>query len=310
MTIPLPDLQMHELADWVRVVAAAGYTDLWTGEAVIADAFAMLSVAATVAPRLRVGTAVVPAFTRAPGLLATSAATLASLAPGRCTIGVGASSVAVVQRWGGIPYERPYQRTRDVVQFLRAALGGARVTREYETFAVEGFRLVQPPEIPPRLLVAALRPAMLGLARRMADGAVLTWVSPDDVRRMVGRLGPDAEVVVWVSVCPSADADRVRDVMRPRVAEYLTVAGYAASQEWLGRGDVLRQVWDAWADGRRADAVAAVPDALIDELVVHGSVQHCRERLEEYYAAGATSLAISPVALQHDPTWCVKELAP
>lgn len=310
MTIPLPDLQMHELADWVRVVAAAGYTDLWTGEAVIADAFAMLSVAATVAPRLRVGTAVVPAFTRAPGLLATSAATLASLAPGRCTIGVGASSVAVVQRWGGIPYERPYQRTRDVVQFLRAALGGARVTREYETFAVEGFRLVQPPEIPPRLLVAALRPAMLGLARRMADGAVLTWVSPDDVRRMVGRLGPDAEVVVWVSVCPSADADRVRDVMRPRVAEYLTVAGYAASQEWLGRGDVLRPVWDAWADGRRADAVAAVPDALVDELVVHGSVQRCRERLEEYYAAGATSLAISPVTLQHDPAWCVKELAP
>jgi probable F420-dependent oxidoreductase len=312
LTLPVPGMALAAHASWLRTVADAGYTDVWAGEAMVADAFALLAVATVVAPELNVGTAVVPAFTRAPGLLAVSAATLATLAPGRCTIGVGASSATVVQRWGGVPYVQPYQRTRDVLRFLRAALAGQRVTAEYETFAVEGYRLPSPPAVPPRLLAAALRPAMLGLAAREADGAVLTWVSPADVRRMTALLRPGQSAVVWVSVCPSTDAERVRDAMRPLVAEYLTVPGYAASQEWLGRAGVLRPVWDAWADGRRRDAVAAVPDALIDEFVVHGSPQRCRDRLEQYYAAGATSLALSLVTgdmTGGDPVTAVAALA-
>ena len=115
--------------------------------------------------------------------------------------------------------------------------------------------------------------------------------------------------MTWVSVCPSSDAERVRDAVRPNVAEYLTVSGYAASQEWLGRGDLLRPVWDAWADGRRRDAVAAVSDELVDEFVVHGTPERCRERLAEYAAAGSTALALSFVALDRDPISCLVEMA-
>ena len=266
VAIPELGVPINEHPDWFRTVEGLGYQELWCGEALHADAFALLAIAAAVAPSLRVGTGVVPAFTRAPGLLAVSAATLASLAPGRAAVGVGASSVAVVERWGGVPYIAPYQRTRDVVRFLRAALGGQRVTEKYETFEIDGFRLPLPPDTPPALLVAALRPAMLRLAGREAEGAILTWVSPDDVRTMRAHMieaagGADRELVVWVMACPSTDAAAVRDHLRPSVAAYLNVAGYAASQEWLGRGAVLAPVWSAWADGRRRDAIAAVTDA-------------------------------------------------
>lgn len=313
ITFPAEGLGLGEHAAWLRSVAAAGYTDLWAGEAMAADAFALLAMASVIAPSLNVGTAVVPAFTRGPGLLAVSAATLASLAPGRCTIGVGASSVAVVERWGGVPYERPYHRTRDVVRFLRAALRGERISVEYDTFSVDGFRLPNPPQVPPDLLIAALRPGMLRLAAREADGAVLTWVSPSDVRRMASYVRADTadrRLVVWVSVCPSTDTGLVRDTMRPRVAEYLTVGGYAASQQWLGRENLLRPVWDAWANGRRRDAVAAVSDELVDEFVVHGSPARCHERLQQYYDAGATDLALSLIPLHFDPTECAAQLAP
>ena len=270
-------------------------------------------MATAVISRMNVGTAIVPAFTRAPGLLAVSAATLAGLAPARCTIGVGASSIAVVQTWGGVPYELPYERTRDVVRFLRQALTGQRVSVDYPTVKVDGLRLVQPPAVAPDLLIAALRPSMLRLAGRDADGAVLTWVSPADVRRMAPYVqagGTDRRVVVWVSVCPSTDAERVRDRMRPFVAEYLNVAGYAASQDWLGRAGVLDPVWTAWRDGRRRDAIAAVPDSLIDEFVVHGSPDRCRARIGEYFDAGATSIALALVALDTDPTAAAIALAP
>ncbi len=310
LAFPLVGIGLDGYSPVLRAAVHAGFQDVWAGEAQVADAFAFLATAAVLAPELAVGTAVVPAFTRGPGLLAVSAATLAGLAPGRTTIGIGASSFAVVQSWGGLAYEHPYQRTRDVLRVLRAALTGERVSQHFETFEVDGFRLAMPPTVPPRLLIAALRPTMLTLAAREADGAVLTWVSPDDVRRMRAYLGPTQSVVTWVSVCPSTDAARVRDAVRPQVAEYLTVAGYAASQEWLGRSDVLRPVWDAWADGRRRDAVAAVTDSLIDEFVVHGSPEHCRERLAEYGAAGASELALSIVPLDRNPIACIEALAP
>lgn len=313
ITLPVLGLGLRDHRDWLRVVEAAGYTDLWSGEATVADAFGMLAMASTVVTRLNLGTAIVPAFTRAPGLLAVSAATLAALAPARCTIGIGASSVAVVQNWGGVPYEHPYQRTRDVVRFLRQALTGERVTVDYPTVKIDGLRLVHPPAVQPDLLIAALRPSMLTLAGRDADGAVLTWVSPADVRTMAPYVtagGADRRLVVWVSVCPSTDAKRVRDQMRPFIAEYLNVAGYAASQTWLGRAAQLTPMWEAWRAGRRRDAVAAVPDALIDELVVHGSPERCRARLAEYFDAGATSIAVSLVALDVDPTTAAVSLAP
>lgn len=310
LTFPVPRVALGEYAPVLRTAVACGYTDIWAGEALAADAFAFLAMAATVAPELRVGTSVVPAFTRAPGLLAVSAATLAAFAPGRTTIGIGASSTTVVERWGGVEYRQPYQRTRDVLRFLRPALAGDRVSVDLETFAIDGYRLWNPPAVPPQLIIAALRPAMLGLAAREADGVALTWVSPADVGRMSGYLGAEQTKLVWVSVCPSTDAAKVRDAVRPAVAEYLTVAGYAASQEWLGRGDLLRPIWQAWADGRRRDAVAAVPDSLVDEFVVHGSAERCRDRLEQYYSAGATSLALSIVDVGLDPLACIEALAP
>jgi probable F420-dependent oxidoreductase len=312
ITFPVVGLPPAEHAEWLRAVESAGYTHLWAGEAMVADAFAMLAMASVVAPTLHLGTGIVPAFTRAPGLLAVSAATLANLAPGRCTIGIGASSVAVVQSWGGVRYEQPYQRTRDVARFLRAALTGDRVTAQYETFEVDGFRLVNPPEYVPPILIAALRPTMLGLAGREADGAVVTWVAPDDIRKMAPYVhagGVGRQIVAWASVCVSTDADGVRDRMRPFVAEYLNVAGYAAFQEWLGRGGVLQPMWTAWADGRRRDAVAAVPDHVIDELIVHGPAAYCRERLTEYLDAGVTCLAISLMPFDLDPTTAAVELA-
>jgi probable F420-dependent oxidoreductase len=313
IAFPADGVPLADHVGWLRAVEDAGYTHLWAGEAMAADAFAMLAMASVVAPSLHLGTAVVPAFTRAPGLLAVSAATLAALAPGRCTVGIGASSVAVVERWGGVPYTSPYERTRDVLRFLRPALAGARVSERFATFAVDGFRLANPPAVPPDLLVAALRPRMLGLAAELADGAVLTWVSPADVERMavhVRALDPAHRIVVWVTVCPSTDGAAVRDRMRPVVAEYLNVAGYAGSQRWLGRADTLTPIWEAWTAGRRRDAVAAVPDSLVDEFVVHGSVPACRERLAEYCAAGASELVVSVLPLDADPTECARRLAP
>src|SRR5918996_1532001 len=249
MTIPFDNVPLHEQRDWIVELADLGYTDVWSSEANGADAFTPLALASVWAPSLRLGTAIVPAFTRGPGCLAQSAGSLAQAAPGRVALGVGTSSNVIVEGWNGIPFEQPYQRTRDVVRFLRQALAGEKVTGEFDTFSVRGFKLGVLPEQPVPILIAALREGMLRLAGREGDGAIINWLSADDV----------------TTVAPIVhDAATVRGMGRFAIAAYLNVPVYAAFHDWLGRGDVLADMWRLWKEGDRKAALAAIPDSLVD----------------------------------------------
>jgi probable F420-dependent oxidoreductase len=304
MTVPLPG-HLHAQRDAIRELAELGYSDVWSGEADAADGFTPLVLAAAWEPRLRLGTAIVPAYTRAPALMAQSVASLADAAPGRVAVGIGSSSNVIVERWNGIPFVEPYKRTRDMVRFLREALTGEKVSRRYDTFAVDGFRLGIRPEVPPAILVAALRPGMLRLAAREADGPIINWLSAADVRTVVAEVraaadGADREIVARIFVCPSVNADRVRAAARYAIAAYLNVPVYAEFHRWLGRGDALGAMWEAWSAGDRKAALAAIPDAVVDDLVVHGTPAECRAHIQRYFDAGVTTSSLMVLSLDPD----------
>ena len=295
LTVPLTGLSLPDHADLVRALPSWGYTDVWSSEVAGTDAFTPLALASTWTDRLRLGTAIVSAFTRGPALLAMSAAALAEAAPGRFVLGLGAASPAVVTSWNGIGFDRPYLHTRDVLRVVRAALAGERVSLAGPTLTVEGFRLERPPIDAPPILLAALRPQMLALAGREADGAILNWLGAADVARCVAAVdAPGAEIVARIFVCPTEDTHHARAVGRRLIAAYLTVPAYAAFQEWLGRD--LSALQTAWAAGDRRGAVAAIDDDVVDALIVHGSPEHCRELVSDYVTAGVTTpvLAVLP----------------
>jgi probable F420-dependent oxidoreductase len=288
ITIPFDGISLADQRVLVEQLPALGYTDVWTGEANGTDGFVPLALAAVWAPSLNLGTAVVPVYTRGPGLLAVHAATLAELAPGRFFLGIGSSSDVIVEQWNAGRFIEPYKRVRDTVRFLRKALAGERVDEEYETFAVRGFRLMRPPAVPPAILVAALRPGMLRLAGREADGAIINWLGADDVPRVAAEVGEGKELVARIFVCPTDDADRARGIGRFAVAAYLNVGVYAAFHRWLGRGEQLEGMWRAWEAGDRKRALELIPDEVVDALVVHGSPAECREHIDRYVANGVT----------------------
>jgi len=313
MTLPLPG-HLHAQRDQLVELADLGYTDVWSAESDSTDGFTPLALVAAWEPRLRLGTAIIPAFTRAPACLAQSVASLADAAPGRFAFGIGTSSNVIVERWNGVPFVEPYKRTRDMVRFLKEALGGEKVSQTYDTFTVQGFKLGVRPEIAPKILVAGLRPGMLRLAGREADGAIINWLSAEDVTKVapiVQAEGPDKEIVCRIFVCPSADTEAVRAGARFAIAAYLNVPVYAAFHEWLGRGDVLGGMWEAWRAGDRKAALDAIPDHVVDELIVHGTPAQCRARIQEYFDNGVTtsSLALMPLA-PFDFAEAVRALAP
>jgi probable F420-dependent oxidoreductase len=310
ITVPFPEVPLAEHRELYEEIAALGYTDLWSAESGSFDAFTPLVLAAAWTPTLRLGTAIVPVYTRGAATLAQSVAAMCSAAPGRFALGIGTSSNVIVENWNGIPFEKPYQRVRDTLRFLRAALAGEKVTADYETFSVKGFRLGASVDEMPPLLVAALRPGMLRLAGREGDGAIINWLGADDVPTVVQHVGDGKEIVARVFVLPTEDRDVVRAVGRRSIAAYLNVPVYAAFHEWLGRGEVLRPMWDAWRAGDRATATEAIPDDVVDQLIVHGSPADCRAHLARYAENGVTTTAPMILGSLDDTRRMIRELAP
>src|SRR5215470_12313854 len=261
ITLPLPGIALADQREIVAGLPGLGYTDAWSSEVNGTDAFTPLVLAAQWASELRLGTAIAPIYTRGPAVLAMSGAALAGLAPGRFVLGIGTSSPAVVERWNAAELDRPYQRARDMLSFLRQALTGEKVTEEYETFRVDGFRLEPAPAAPPALALAALRPQMIRLAAAKADAAITNWLAPHDV-------------------------PMVRAVAVP---------AYAAFHAWLGRGEAMAPMQDAWAAGDRKRALEVIGDEVVDDLIVHGAPQACRERVAEYQAKGLDTPVIAVV---------------
>ncbi|WP_086849640.1 LLM class F420-dependent oxidoreductase [Amycolatopsis kentuckyensis] len=310
LTIPLTGVPLTAHRELVEQLPDLGYTDAWTAETAGTDAFTPLVLASQWAPQLRLGTAIVPVYTRGPGLLAMQAATVAELAPGRFVLGIGASSPVIVSGWNAADFSEPFARSRDTLRFLRSALAGEKVSEKYDTFAVSKFRLERPADPPPSIMLAALRPGMLRLAAREADGAITNWLAASDVPRVRSVVGPEVELAARIFVCPTEDAEAARGLGRMLISSYLTVPVYAAFHDWLGRGEALAPMHEAWAAGDRQKANQVIPDAVVDELVIHGSVESCREQVQAYVDNGLTTPIIALLPTGEDPFEQVRGLAP
>ena len=286
---------LAEHAEIAREAERGGYTDAWSLEVDGIDCFSPLAVVG-LATGMRVGTAIANVYTRGPATLALCAAGVAEIAPGRFCLGIGAGSQPVVETWNGGTFDRPATRVREMVQFLRSALAGERVVFRGETFSVDGFRLTRPPTHPIPIHVAALRPGMLRVAGELADGAILNWLSPDDVPKSVSvvreaarKAGRDPDAIeitarLMINVDPPTPASDL--AARRLIAGYLNVPVYRAFQEWLGRTDALGPMWEAWSRGDRRGAMAAIPERVVRDLIPQGAMADIRARVRCYLDAG------------------------
>jgi probable F420-dependent oxidoreductase len=313
MAIPLESLPLGEQKGWIQELESLGYEDLWSSEAQDCDGFTPLVLASQWAPSMRLGCAVFPVQTRGAALMAMSVASICQAAPGRFVMGIGSSSEFVVEHYNGIPFRKPYQYTRDTALFLREALTGARISRDYECFSVKGFRLRREVPEPPPILIGALRPGMLELAGRVGDGAILNWVSPDDLPKIVPHVkkhGEDKEIAVRTVVCPTDDVEKARAVARMWIAGYFQVATYKEQQKWLGRGPQLEPMWKLWAEGDRGGAMRAIPDEVVDGLYSIGQPDAIRAHLQRFFANGADTVIIASLETVCDPREAARLIAP
>jgi probable F420-dependent oxidoreductase len=315
LSLELPGVPITGHAEVVRAAEQAGYTDAWPGEVSGYDAFTPLTVAAAATERMRLGTGVVGVFTRGPGILAQHAATLQNLSGGRFCLGIGSSSNVIVERWNGVPFDKPLTKVRETIEYLRAALAGDR--------APGGFKLEQPPEQPVPIVVGALRERMLQTAGELGDGAFLNFLplaSVDkvvaEVRKGEGAAGKESGSVETFCrfFCIQGDREQALGLARFMFCAYATVPVYEKFFRWLGHGDAIDPMVDAWRGGDRAKALELAPTDLIEDVFVLGDAGEQRKRLEAYVEKGVNTpvLLIVPASGTRDGGYgeLVESLAP
>lgn len=310
LSVPILGYTLPEHVALAKEAEALGYPDAWSFEVDGQDCFTPLAVMA-LSTNMRLGTAIANVYSRGPATLAQSAASIADLAPGRFEFGIGSGSQPIIEMWNSGKFIKPATRVKEMVQFLRPALAGERVVFKGQTFHVDGFRLSQPPAIAPKIHVAALREGMLKVAGEVGDGAIINWLSAEDVKKSVavvreaaaaaGRDPSQIEITARLMVNidpPSPEADVMR---RRHINAYLNVPVYKSFHQWLGRSELLRGMWESWDAGDRKGAVANTPDKVVDDLIVHGTAEQRHEHVQRYLDAGVDTAFLSWFTFEPDP---------
>jgi probable F420-dependent oxidoreductase len=302
LTIPFSGVPLAAHGDLFRRIEAAGYDDVWTSETAGYDGFTPLALAAVHTERLRLATGVVNPFTRGPAVLAQHCAALADASGGRFVLGLGSSSNVVVERWNGVPFEKPLSRMRSAIEALRPVLAGER--------GPGGFKLDTAPEAPVPIVVAALRGKMLGLAAELGDGAFTNFLPLSGTRQVAEAFGAPEKELVCRFFCFPAPADEALPAARRMLVAYATVPVYTAFFRWLGWSERIDPMLAAWEDGDRRRAVELVPDELVREVFLFGDAAAQRERLQAFAEGGITTFVLTPVCEPDAVARFVDDLAP
>lgn len=307
ISLPLPGVDLAETPALVAEAARWGYRAAWASEVAGPDFASLLgAVAAGVEAPLDLGVAVVPVQTRSPWLLAATAASLAQLARGRFTLGLGTSSEVIVEQWSGAPFERPLAQLRETTEVVRRMLGGERVSHAGQFVRTSGYRLFAPPPQPVPIVLGALNPRSLRQAGEVGDGVCLNQLGPEHLPAVLaevragatdagGELGEEFAVIARLFCWVTDDLAGARDVVRRTFAPYVATSVYNRFYRWLGFEEEAEAVLAAFARGDRAGAAAAMSDSLVDTVTSVGNAEHVATRVAAFAEAGVTVGVIAPV---------------
>lgn len=289
-----------------------GFDDVWFADGGGQDALTLAGAVALKTSRVRIGTAVVPVYTRTPALFASTAMTLSHLAPNRFILGLGASSHAMIEGWHGMKLEKPLTRVKETTQLVRAMLAGEKSDFQGATLQSQGYRVNPPMQGHVPIYLAALREKMLEMAGEVGEGVVLNLFPVEALPVMIkhveigakraGVTLAEREVVCRHQVAVIEDEKgraAARDAFRKSFAPYYATPVYNRFLVWCGYQSVAETITEGWKAKDRARTTGALSDELVDRIAVIGTAEECRQRVLELAKTGVNTHIISP--LSEDP---------
>jgi F420-dependent oxidoreductase-like protein len=312
----------QEQLDLVLEAEKLGYDSVWTAEAYGSDAATILAWLAGQTERVKLGSAIFQMPGRSAAMTAMTAATIDQLSDGRMLLGIGSSGPQVAEGWHGQRFGKQLQRTREYIAVVRMALARERVVFDGETLQLplpdgpgKALKLtIAPVQERMPIYLAAIGPKNTTLGAEIADGWIPTLFSPEHVgefrplleegfaRAGGGKGFDDFDIAPTVNVFVTDDVESARDAMRPYVALYVGGMGsrkqnfYNQLVQRYGFEDAAREVQDLYLEGKKEEAMAALPGELLDHVSLCGPPDVVRERLAIFRDAGVGTLMVSPMS--------------
>jgi F420-dependent oxidoreductase-like protein len=311
-----------DAADQIQAAEELGFESVWTSEAYGSDCFTPLAWWGSRTERVKLGTAITQISARTPASTAMTAITLDHLSGGRLILGLGVSGPQVVEGWYGQEYAKPLARTREYVEIVRrivAREGPVEFVGEHYSMPLPGGAglgkplrsIVRPLRTDIPIYLGAEGPKNVALAAEIADGWLPMFFSPkaDDFYRSAlaegfarpgARQQPDDfEVACVVPVVPGDDVEACADLLRPSLALYIGGMG-ARDRNFhkdvfarLGYEAECEKIQDAYLDGRKSDAAAAVPTAMVEDVYLVGPPPKIRHELQRWRETCVTTLLVA-----------------
>ena len=303
VTLPIgPDIgDSIEVVKWAE---ANGIDDVWFSDAMAPDSLTMVAVVAPHTRRMRVGVAVTPVYTRTPAVFAATANVLAQMLPGRFVLGLGSSSQAIMERFNGIPLEKPLTRVKETAVMVRSMLAGEKSDFALSTLASRGYRQ-EPLAEPPPIYLAALRPKMIEMAAEVGDGVVFNLWPKKALPKMLehaeagakraGKRLEDVEIVNRSFVMVTDDVEAGRQQFRNYYTPYYANPVYNDFLKWAGYEAEAEGVLAGWAARDRELSTGSITDEIIDAVAIIGSAEEVHARVREQTAAGIDTTIVSPI---------------
>jgi F420-dependent oxidoreductase-like protein len=292
--------------DRVRRAEALGYDSAYTTHIAGRDSLTVLAAYACRTERIRLGTGVLPMYSRTPVATAQAAATLDEMSGGRMVLGIGVSHQVTVEGWYGQTIDRPAREMREYAGILRAIFRGEEPP-EGEKFRTSFRFMGYEPRSDLPIYIAALSPAMLRLAGEIADGVMLWLCNPDYIRDVVvpevtkgrERAGKALEGFDVVAAVPSAVTDdpaEARRRMRADLVPYFSLPFYRKMLDRSGYGDDIAGFDAGMSEGDQEAALSAISDRFLENLAAIGPADEAEASVRRYLDAGATSPCVGGVA--------------
>lgn len=305
--------------DLIREADKLGVYAVWTAESWGSDALTPLAWIGALTERIHLGTAIMQMPARTPAATAMAAATLDQLSGGRFLLGLGLSGPQVVEGWHGQPYGKPLGKTREYVSIVRSALrrqGALTHAGEHYQIPYQGddatglgkpLKIMLHPRADLPIYLAAIGPKNVELAAEIADGWLPIFFSAeryadtyqaqiDAGLAKAGKTLADFDIAPTVPVAVRDDLETCWNQFKPMLALYIGGMGAKGKNFYYdlacryGYEEAATTIQDLYLEGKRVEAIAAVPDGLVDEVSLVGPKERVRERLEIWKAAPITTL--------------------
>jgi F420-dependent oxidoreductase-like protein len=324
-----PDIRIDY--DLILEAERLGYSSVWTSEAYGCDAIVPLAFVAAKTTTIGLGTAIMQMPARTPAMAAMTAMTIDRLSGGRFCLGIGPSGPQVVEGWHGVAYGRPLSRTREYVSIVRKVLAREGrlehhgyhyqipYTGEGATGLGKPLKSILHGRADMKIYTAAITPKGLACSGEVADGVFPVWMDPDKPETLVpyieegfakrdGAKSPgDFDIAPFVTCIVGDDIDNCRMPVKGMLALYIGGMGargknfYTDYAARLGYEEAALKIQDLYLDGKKAEAMAAVPDELADSVSLVGTRERIAERIEAWKKSPATTLLLGaqqPEAIQ------------